>query len=158
MEELHGREQALTRTVSANGAHDKTTGVPVTNFKRSTRLYRLAMHYNRGLDRDKDGIACEKNARRPAPDRRRRVSLQAPLPDGDDLGEATYAQMIHVGEEIIAGSNQHFRVVDVVPFAATCSDPTNGDSSSSANGTTSTTRKCWLLPAMISSPTWIICA
>jgi hypothetical protein len=37
-------------------------------------------------------------------------------PDGDDLGEATYAQMIKPGEEIIAGSNQRFRVVDVVPF------------------------------------------
>jgi hypothetical protein len=33
---------------------------PVTSFKRSTRLYRIAMSYNRGLDRDKDGIACEK--------------------------------------------------------------------------------------------------
>jgi hypothetical protein len=42
------------------GAHDKTSGVPVTTFKRSTRLYRIAMSYNRGLDRDKDGIACEK--------------------------------------------------------------------------------------------------
>jgi hypothetical protein len=42
------------------GAHDRTTGVPVTTFKRSTRLYRIAMSYNRGLDRDKDGIACEK--------------------------------------------------------------------------------------------------
>jgi len=30
------------------------------NFKRSTKLYKLAMSYNRGLDRDKDGIACEK--------------------------------------------------------------------------------------------------
>jgi hypothetical protein len=38
------------------GAHDKTSDVPVTNFKRSNRLYYL----NRGLDRDKDGIACEK--------------------------------------------------------------------------------------------------
>jgi hypothetical protein len=28
-------------------------------LKRSTRLYKLAMSYNRGLDRDKDGIACE---------------------------------------------------------------------------------------------------
>jgi hypothetical protein len=37
-------------------------------------------------------------------------------PDGDDLGEATYAQMIKPGEEIIAGSDQRFRVVDVVPF------------------------------------------
>jgi Excalibur calcium-binding domain len=27
---------------------------------RSTRIYRLAMSYNKGLDRDKDGIACEK--------------------------------------------------------------------------------------------------
>ena len=39
------------------GAHDKTTGVPVTNFYRSNRLYYL----NRGLDRDHDGIACEKH-------------------------------------------------------------------------------------------------
>jgi hypothetical protein len=37
-------------------------------------------------------------------------------PAGDDLGEATYAMMIKPGEEIIAGSNQRFRVVDVVPF------------------------------------------
>jgi hypothetical protein len=37
-------------------------------------------------------------------------------PDGDDLGEATYAMMIKPGEEIIAGSNEHFRVVDVVRF------------------------------------------
>jgi len=42
-------------------AHDKTTGDPVTNFKRSTTLYLTAMRYNRGLDRDKDGIACEKH-------------------------------------------------------------------------------------------------
>jgi Excalibur calcium-binding domain len=33
--------------------------MPVTNFKRSTKLYKLAMSYNRGLDRHKDGIACE---------------------------------------------------------------------------------------------------
>jgi Excalibur calcium-binding domain len=39
------------------GARDHTSGVPVTNFRRSNRLYRL----NRGLDRDKDGIACEKH-------------------------------------------------------------------------------------------------
>jgi len=35
---------------------DHTSGTPVTNFRRSNRLYRQ----NRGLDRDKDGIACEK--------------------------------------------------------------------------------------------------
>jgi Excalibur calcium-binding domain len=42
-------------------AHDKTSGTPVTNFRRSTVIYLRAMHYNRGLDRDKDGIACEKH-------------------------------------------------------------------------------------------------
>jgi hypothetical protein len=42
------------------GARDHTSGVPVTTFKRSNRLYRIAMSYNKGLDRDKDGIACEK--------------------------------------------------------------------------------------------------
>ena len=41
-------------------AHDSTTGEPVTNFTHSNYLYRLAMRYNRGLDRDHDGIACEK--------------------------------------------------------------------------------------------------
>jgi len=41
-------------------AHDRTSGTPVTTFKRSTQLYNVAMSYNRGLDRDKDGIACEK--------------------------------------------------------------------------------------------------
>jgi hypothetical protein len=38
------------------GARDHTSGTPVTNLKRSHRLYRL----NRGLDRDHDGVACEK--------------------------------------------------------------------------------------------------
>jgi hypothetical protein len=39
-------------------AHDHTSsGEPVTTFKRSVRLYLL----NKGLDRDKDGIACEKS-------------------------------------------------------------------------------------------------
>jgi len=46
------------------GAHDRTTGTPVTTFYRSTRLCNIAMSYNgqRGynLDRDRDGIACEK--------------------------------------------------------------------------------------------------
>lgn len=41
-------------------ARDKTSGKPVTTFRRSNTLYRRAMSYNRGLDRDKDGIACEK--------------------------------------------------------------------------------------------------
>lgn len=38
------------------GARDHTSGTPVTNFKRSNKLYRE----NISRDRDKDGIACEK--------------------------------------------------------------------------------------------------
>jgi hypothetical protein len=38
------------------GARDHTSGTPVTTFKRSNILYRQ----NSGLDRDKDGVACEK--------------------------------------------------------------------------------------------------
>jgi hypothetical protein len=38
------------------------------------------------------------------------------LEDGSDVGEATYAQMIKPGEEIIAGDGRRFRVLDVVPF------------------------------------------
>ena len=41
-------------------ARDRTSGTPVTTFLRSDRLYRIAMSYNRGLDRDHDGIACER--------------------------------------------------------------------------------------------------
>lgn len=46
--------------VGKSNAVDKTTGKKVTNFKRSTPLYNEAMQANKGLDRDKDGIACEK--------------------------------------------------------------------------------------------------
>jgi hypothetical protein len=42
------------------GARDKTSGTRVTNFKRSSFLYKTATSHNRRLDRDKDGIACEK--------------------------------------------------------------------------------------------------
>jgi hypothetical protein len=43
-------------------ARDHTrSGTPgVTTFKRSTRLYNTAMSYNSDLDRDRDGVACEK--------------------------------------------------------------------------------------------------
>jgi hypothetical protein len=36
--------------------------------------------------------------------------------DGSDAGEATYAQMIHLGDEIHLGAGQRFRVVDLVTF------------------------------------------
>jgi hypothetical protein len=43
-------------------AHDRRkSGDPVTNFRRSTLIYRRAMRYNPDLDRDRDGIACEKD-------------------------------------------------------------------------------------------------
>jgi hypothetical protein len=39
------------------------------------------------------------------------------LEDGSDAGEATYAQMIHLGDEIHLGAGDHrFRVMDVVTF------------------------------------------
>ena len=38
------------------------------------------------------------------------------LMDGTDAGEATYPMMIKLGEEIIAGRNERFRVVDLVPI------------------------------------------
>ena len=47
--------------VGRNHAHDRTSRVPVTNFKRSTALYNTAMRDNKSLDRDRDGIACEKH-------------------------------------------------------------------------------------------------
>jgi hypothetical protein len=50
---LHKR---YTHGVGRVDARDHTTGMPVTNFRRSNRLYRQ----NKRLDRDKDGIACEK--------------------------------------------------------------------------------------------------
>jgi hypothetical protein len=40
-------------------AHDHTSDDPVTTFLRSKKLYTTAIGYNRGLDRDHDGIACE---------------------------------------------------------------------------------------------------
>lgn len=42
--------------VGMPGAKDKTSGKPVTNFKRSKALYQA----NQRSDRDKDKIACEK--------------------------------------------------------------------------------------------------
>ena len=43
------------------GAHNLTAGDPVTNFFHSTLLYKTAIRFNKGLDRDHDGIACEKH-------------------------------------------------------------------------------------------------
>jgi hypothetical protein len=46
--------------VGKKGAKDHTSGKKVTNFKHDTALYKKIIRYRSGLDRDKDGIACEK--------------------------------------------------------------------------------------------------
>ena len=46
--------------MTVRNAVDKTSGTPVKNFYRNTKAYRTAISHNRTLDRDKDGIACEK--------------------------------------------------------------------------------------------------
>jgi hypothetical protein len=46
--------------VGRRGARDKTSGTPVTSFYRNTTAYNRAVSHNGTLDRDKDGIACEK--------------------------------------------------------------------------------------------------
>jgi hypothetical protein len=47
--------------VNAMDAPKGMMAAPVTIFKRSTALYVRAMSYNKRLDEDKDGIACEKH-------------------------------------------------------------------------------------------------
>ena len=48
--------------VGRRGARDRTkSGDPVTNFRRSTLIYNRAIRWNSDLDRDKDGVACEKH-------------------------------------------------------------------------------------------------
>ena len=46
--------------VGLRGARDRTSGTPVTNFTRNSKAYRAADRHNGTLDRDGDGIACEK--------------------------------------------------------------------------------------------------
>lgn len=46
--------------VGRRNAVDKTSGVRVRNFYRNTDAYRAAERHNGTLDRDNDGIACEK--------------------------------------------------------------------------------------------------
>ena len=43
------------------GARDRTSGDPVTNFRRNTKAYNRADNHNGTLDADNDGIACEKH-------------------------------------------------------------------------------------------------
>jgi hypothetical protein len=45
------------------------------------------------------------------------------LADGDEVGEATYAQMIHPGDELFFGGGRRFRVLDVVAFSEADESP-----------------------------------
>ena len=46
--------------VGRRNAVDKTSGVRVTTFHRNNDAYWAAERHNGSLDRDNDGIACEK--------------------------------------------------------------------------------------------------
>ncbi|SDS85227.1 Excalibur calcium-binding domain-containing protein [Nocardioides scoriae] len=46
--------------VGRANAVDKTSGEKVRNFYHNTKVYKTAVAHNSTLDRDKDGIACEK--------------------------------------------------------------------------------------------------
>ena len=57
------------------------------------------------------------SAHRPSPGSEEEIfSYRLQSPDGDDLGEATYAMMIKPGEEIHCNGGERLRVVAVVPF------------------------------------------
>jgi hypothetical protein len=53
-------QKSYAHGIGRANARDKTSGKPVTTFKRDTAGYNRAMQANSGLDRDKDGIACER--------------------------------------------------------------------------------------------------
>ncbi|WP_148612165.1 excalibur calcium-binding domain-containing protein [Nocardioides rubriscoriae] len=46
--------------VGRSNARDHTSGTPVRNFYKNTAAYNEADRHNGTLDRDNDGIACEK--------------------------------------------------------------------------------------------------
>jgi uncharacterized protein DUF11/putative Ig domain-containing protein/excalibur calcium-binding domain-containing protein len=54
--QLNGRYR---HGVGKVGARDHTSGRRVTTFTRSNKLYASAIRWNKALDGDKDGIACE---------------------------------------------------------------------------------------------------
>src|SRR5918994_1942327 len=58
--------QVYPHGVGTRDAEDRTSGTPVTGFKRSNKLYRAAMRANPRLDRDGDRIACERAGARAA--------------------------------------------------------------------------------------------
>lgn len=53
-------QQTYPHGVGRTTAKDRTSGVPVTSFTKNNAIYAAAVKARPGLDRDKDGIACEK--------------------------------------------------------------------------------------------------
>ena len=47
--------------VGTRNARDRGAADPVTNFKRSNRIYWRAEGHNGSLDRDNDRVACERH-------------------------------------------------------------------------------------------------
>lgn len=47
--------------VGTRHARDRGSADPVTNFRRSNRIYWRAERHNGDLDRDNDRVACEKH-------------------------------------------------------------------------------------------------
>jgi hypothetical protein len=54
---MHGHRPRSRGSSGARTSESRT--LSRWNFERSTKLHKLAMSHNRGLDRDKNGIACE---------------------------------------------------------------------------------------------------
>lgn len=52
--------ERLPHGVGLANARDRTSGTPVTTFRRDTAMYRTADAANSRLDGDNDGVACEK--------------------------------------------------------------------------------------------------
>ena len=53
-------QKSFPNGVGRANAVDRTSVKPVTTFKRDTAEYNRAMRAKPDLDRDRDGIACEK--------------------------------------------------------------------------------------------------
>ncbi|MCU1692471.1 MAG: calcium-binding protein [Frankiales bacterium] len=53
-------QKTFPHGVGKKAAKDRTSGTPVTTFRRDDAEYARAMGKRPDLDRDKDGIACEK--------------------------------------------------------------------------------------------------
>ena len=60
LQELQALNKKYRHGVGQSNAHDKSSSKKVTTFTHNTALYKKIIAKNHGLDRDHDGIACEK--------------------------------------------------------------------------------------------------